>query len=116
RLSALARATATAFENVRLLASLTESVERRDFLIRELDHRVKNMLASVQAIARQTLKTAPSQERFVDSFNGRLMALSRAHVLLTKQYWKSASLEDIVAEALAPCKAAAERCKVSGPP
>jgi two-component sensor histidine kinase len=115
-LSALARATATAFENVRLVASLTEAVERRDFLIRELDHRVKNMLASVQAIARQTLKTAPSQERFVDSFNGRLMALSRAHVLLTKQSWKGAELSDIVAEALAPFKDAAARVQVSGPP
>ncbi len=114
-LSALARATATAFENVRLVASLTEAVERRDFLIRELDHRVKNMLASVQAIARQTLKTAPSQERFVDSFNGRLMALSRAHVLLTKEAWKSASLSDIVFEALAPFKDAATRVQVSGP-
>jgi two-component sensor histidine kinase len=114
-LSALARATATAFENVRLVASLTESLERRDFLIRELDHRVKNMLASVQAIARQTLKTAPTQAQFVNSFNGRLMALSRAHVLLTKQSWKGAALSDLVSEALAPFKDAAERVQVSGP-
>lgn len=115
-LRAMARATATALENVRLVASLTEAVERRDFLIRELDHRVKNMLASVQAIARQTLKTAPTQERFVDTFNGRLMALSRAHVLLTKESWKHAQLSAVVSEALSPFKAAADRVQVSGPP
>jgi two-component sensor histidine kinase len=115
-LRAMARATATALENVRLVASLTEALERRDFLIRELDHRVKNMLASVQAIARQTLKTAPTQERFVDSFNGRLMALSRAHVLLTKEAWKHAALSAVAAEALSPFKAIGDRVRVSGPP
>ena len=115
-LRAMARATATALENIRLMASLTESLERRDFLIRELDHRVKNMLASVQAIARQTLKTAPTQERFVDSFNGRLMALSRAHVLLTQEAWKHASLSTVASEALSPFKAVADRVQVSGPP
>ena len=115
-LRAMARATATALENVRLIASLTDSLERRDFLIRELDHRVKNMLASVQAIARQTLKTAPTQERFVDAFNGRLMALSRAHVLLTNESWKHASLAAVVSEALSPFKAIVDRVQVSGPP
>jgi two-component sensor histidine kinase len=115
-LKALARATGTAFENVRLVSSLTESLERRDFLIRELDHRVKNMLASVQAIARQTLKTAPTQQAFVESFNGRLMALSRSHVLLTKENWKKAALGDVVTDAMAPFKEIAGRISVSGPP
>lgn len=115
-LKAIARATATAFENVRLVSSLTESLERRDFLIRELDHRVKNMLASVQAIARQTLKTAPDHPTFVETFNGRLMALSRSHVLLTRESWKSARLIDVITDAVTPFKAVSERISLSGPP
>lgn len=115
-LSALARATATAFENVRLNSSLTEAVERRDFLIRELDHRVKNTLASVQAIAQQTGKTAVDKEAFLETFSARLMALSRAHVLLTRESWKSAQLRDVAAEAVAPFPSLAPCIAISGPP
>ena len=113
-LSAVARATATAFENVRLLASLTEAVERREFLIRELDHRVKNMLASVQAIATQTLKNADSQQAFVEVFAARLQALSHAHELLTKGSWKRAGLKELSNAALAPFEFG-DRIIIEGP-
>jgi two-component sensor histidine kinase len=113
-LSAVARATATAFENVRLVGSLTEAVERRDFLIRELDHRVKNMLASVQAIAAQTSKNAHSREAFVEAFGARLQALSHAHELLTKGSWKHAGLKDLSNAALAPFEAG-DRIVIQGP-
>jgi len=76
---------------------------------------VKNMLASVQAIARQTLRTAPDHPTFVESFNGRLMALSRSHVLLTRESWRSAQLTDVVNDAIAPFKAVADRISLSGP-
>ena len=115
-LSALARATATAFENVRLNASLTEALERRDFLIRELDHRVKNTLASVQAIAQQTAKTTVDKADFVKTFNARVMALASAHVLLTRSSWKSAELGDVVTEAVAPFPSLAGRIVAHGPP
>lgn len=115
-LSALARATATAFENVRLNASLTEALERRDFLIRELDHRVKNTLASVQAIAQQTAKTAVDKAAFVETFNARVMALSSAHALLTRSSWKSAELGDVVVQAVAPFPSFAGRIIANGPP
>jgi two-component sensor histidine kinase len=85
KLEAMARATAAAIENANLYASLNEALERRTFLLRELDHRVKNTLASVQSIARQTLRTAPSPADFTESFESRLMGLSRAHELLTRQ-------------------------------
>ena len=90
------------FENVTLYASLKEANERREFLIHELDHRVKNTLASVQGLARQTLRSSDDKESYVESFTGRLQALSRAHVLLTRRMWKNADLEGLAVEALAP--------------
>ena len=101
-LQAIARATATAFENLRLVGSLTDTIAQRDFLIRELDHRAKNMLASVQAIAAQTLRSAASQEAFVEVFGARLQALSHAHEVLSRRSWKSASLRELADTALAP--------------
>lgn len=102
RLQVMARATAAALESGRLYASLNESLERRSLLLRELDHRVKNTLASVQSIASQTLRTAPSPEAFAESFEARLMALSRAHELLTRQAWGRADLREILATAVEP--------------
>jgi two-component sensor histidine kinase len=113
-LSAIARATATSFENVRLVGNLTEAVERREFLIRELDHRVKNMLASVQSIATQTLRSARDQQAFVEVFAARLQALSHAHELLTKRSWKNASLRDLADAALSPF-GMGDRIVVEGP-
>ena len=63
---------------------------------------MKNTLASVQSIASQTLRTAPSPAAFAESFEARLMALSRAHEMLTKQAWGRADLHDIVATAFEP--------------
>jgi two-component sensor histidine kinase len=102
KLQVMARATAAALENGRLYASLNDALERRTFLLRELDHRVKNTLASVQSIAQQTLRTAPSSQAFAESFEARLMALSSAHEMLTKQAWGRADLHDILATALEP--------------
>lgn len=102
KLHVMARATAAALENGKLYASLNEALERRTFLLRELDHRVKNTLASVQSIASQTLRTAPSSAAFAESFELRLMALSRAHEMLTRQAWGRADLHDILAAATEP--------------
>lgn len=113
-LQTIARITATAFENVMLYASLQESNERREFLIHELDHRVKNTMASVQGLARQTLRSSDDKESFVESFTGRLQALSRVHVLLTRRLWKNADLRGLAEEAVAPL-AAKNRISISGP-
>ncbi|CAN5510005.1 HWE histidine kinase domain-containing protein [soil metagenome] len=102
RLEVMARATAAAIENARLLTSLNEALERRTFLLRELDHRVKNTLASVQSIARQTLRNTPAPGDFAASFESRLMSLSRAHELLTRQGWGRTDLRDVLEAALQP--------------
>ncbi len=102
KLETMARATAAAIENATLYASLNQALDRRTFLLRELDHRVKNTLASVQSIARQTLRTAPSPADFTESFEQRLMGLSRAHELLTRQGWGRTDLRDVLEAALEP--------------
>jgi two-component sensor histidine kinase len=102
KLETMARATAAAIENAKLYTSLTDSLERRTFLLRELDHRVKNTLASVQSIARQTLRNAESPDDFAESFESRLMGLSRAHELLTRHGWDRTDLRDILEAALQP--------------
>jgi PAS domain S-box-containing protein len=69
--------------------------ERQKLLVNELNHRVKNTLVSVQSIARQTLRTNPNPELFREAFEGRIMALSHTHNLLTEQNWAGASLREI---------------------
>ena len=115
-LQAIARATATAFENLRLVESLTDAITQRDFLIRELDHRVKNMLASVQSIAAQTARSTRDQRVFAQMFGQRLQALSHAHEVLSKHSWKQASLRELADTALAPFIVPGEpRVFVTGP-
>ncbi|UYY77567.1 response regulator [Sphingomonas sp. R1] len=65
-------------------------------LIGELNHRVKNTLASVQAIATQTLRHSSGPSDFAPTFIGRIHALARAHSLLSSTTWQGASLEELV--------------------
>ncbi|PSJ41866.1 sensor histidine kinase [Allosphingosinicella deserti] len=73
--------------------------EHQRLLINELNHRVKNTLASVQAIAFQTLKGDITLGEARNRFESRLMALARAHTLLTEQNWERAGLEHVVRDA-----------------
>ncbi len=74
--------------------------ERHILFARELNHRVKNALATVYAIAMQTLRYTDSLETFRESFSSRLLALSRAHDLLVRCQWQETPLRTILAEAL----------------
>ena len=76
--------------------------ERQRLLLNELNHRVKNTLATVQSIASQTLRNAPDPAAFRDGFEARLMALSHTHNLLTDRNWEAASLVDILTMELRP--------------
>ena len=89
--------------------------ETQHLLIGELNHRVKNSLASVQAIASQTLKGAPDPVEFAEKFTGRLQSLARAHSLLSNQTWQSANLEQLVQDQLDLGTLDEGRCTVSGP-
>ncbi len=95
-------------------------IERQqNLLLDELNHRVKNTLATVQAIAIQTLKGADAPAR--DAFIARLFALSSQHDLLTLGNWEGAALEGVVRRALRPYREEGraegrERFVVEGPP
>jgi PAS domain S-box-containing protein len=98
--------------------------ERQGLLIGELNHRVKNTLATVHSLAQQTARGAVAVQapigRFLDDFQARLLALARAHDLLTAETWRGAPLRQVVEAALAPWqpadRAAGVRVAVSGPP
>jgi PAS domain S-box-containing protein len=76
--------------------------EHQRLLIHELNHRVKNTLATVQSIASQSLRGAPSPGEARTALEARLLALSRAHDVLTRENWESAGLREIVTQAMAP--------------
>lgn len=74
--------------------------EHQEVLNRELSHRLKNTLAMVQAIARQTLNTAPNKESASETLGARLIALGRAHDILLTGLGESADMQAVIAGAL----------------
>jgi PAS domain S-box-containing protein len=76
--------------------------ERQTLLTNELNHRVKNTLAVVQAIAEQTARFSPQPEVFKRSFSGRIGALARVHDVLTETSWSGTSLEAVVQASVSP--------------
>ncbi|TNC11639.1 PAS domain S-box protein [Methylobacterium terricola] len=76
--------------------------ERQSLLIRELHHRVKNTLATVQAIVGSTARTASSIESFYEAFVGRIMSLAHTHSVLTEDVWQTASLRSLLENELRP--------------
>jgi len=71
-------------------------------LVNELNHRVKNTLALVQSMTAQTLRGSHDPEDAQERIESRLMALSDAHDILTRQNWKGAAIEEVVRAAVAP--------------
>jgi PAS domain S-box-containing protein len=80
-----------------------QAEQRQQLLVGEVKHRIKNLLATVQAIARQTLTGAPAEER--EAFVARLMALANAQDLLTLERWNRAAVHEVVHRALRPFEA-----------
>lgn len=74
--------------------------ETQRLLIGELNHRVKNTLATVQAIATQTLRHSESPSAFAGAFSGRIQALARAHSILSNATWRGAMLTELIQDQL----------------
>ena len=90
--------------------------EQRNVLMRELDHRVKNLLATVQAVARASFKSSGLDPSTLETFNRRLAAMGEAHALLMKDAWQSALLSDVVLTAIRPFDTAEpSQFTISGP-
>jgi len=103
-------------DNVLLRAALAKSEgagERRELITQELKHRIGNLLAVVQAVARQTFSTADRAS--VEAFNARLLALAEAQKLLIDSETRPAPLAEVVASALAPHCSDGDHAKISGP-
>jgi two-component sensor histidine kinase len=65
-------------------------------MVNELNHRVKNTLATIQAISAQTFNTASSLPQAQEAFTARIMALAEAHDILTRENWEGAEMEDVL--------------------
>jgi len=86
-------------------------------LIEELNHRVKNMLTVVNAMARQTLASSPSPQDFTEKFVRRIDALGRTHSLLSREQWGNVQLCDVARESLEPyILEDKNRVMLNGPP
>ena len=87
------------------ITQLKQEEDQRLTLMAELDHRVKNVLATVQALAVQTARRTTSLDAFLQNFSGRLKAMGSANELLTAARWRGAAIDHLAAAelgALAP--------------
>ncbi|WP_257839161.1 sensor histidine kinase [Phenylobacterium sp. J426] len=97
------------------LQDVTEEVQHREnqaLMLAELNHRVKNNLATVQSMAAQTARRAESVPQFFADFEGRLLALARSHDVLTLNSWAGAELSTVLERELA---AYSDRVRLRGP-
>jgi two-component sensor histidine kinase len=101
-------------EEWRATAELKDAAERQAVLAGELQHRIKNTLAMVGAIANQTIRGEDVRSAR-EAFAARLQILSQAHDILTQTSWSSAPIHEVVSRALAPHRSSDRHIGVSGP-
>ncbi len=88
---------------------------QEQLLMAELDHRVKNTLANIQAIVSQTSRSAASLAAFTEGLNRRIRSMSRAHSLLTQSRWEGVSLDALINQELEAYKAEHGNIELAGP-
>jgi PAS domain S-box-containing protein len=96
------------------VTELRTAMNRQKILLDEINHRVKNTLATVQSIARVSLASATTLREYSEAFEERLIALSRAYNLLTENNWEGADFRTIAERTLAPF-ASNGRTSMTGP-
>lgn len=89
--------------------------QHQRLLVNELNHRVKNTLAIVQAIAWQSLRSSGVAKPAREAFEGRIAALAAAHDLLTERNWEAGAIGQMVAGAVAPHDPGEGRLTIAGP-
>jgi two-component sensor histidine kinase/CHASE1-domain containing sensor protein len=120
---ALAGHAAIAIDNASLFQAAQDEIaarraveEHQKLLLGELNHRVKNTLATIQSIAAQTLRSSADLAEFQEAFEARLVALSEAHNLLSRENWRGVTLDDLVRRELTPHGLGdGDRMAVTGP-
>ena len=88
--------------------------EHQRILVAELDHRVKNVLATVSAVAGQTLEASSSMSHFVAALDGRIRSMAAAHELLSTRQWQGMPMAELVRRELA-AYASSNNTKIDGP-
>ena len=94
------------------LTERKQAEEQQRLLVNELNHRIKNTLATIQSIASMTLRGASDLPAARAALDGRIISLAHAHDLLTERSWSGADLRDVVARVIEPF--AAGRIEVAG--
>jgi len=120
----LAAHAAIAIDNARLfeaaqaeIAARAETEAQQQLLIRELNHRVKNTLATVKALVTLSARSASSVEAFSEAFSNRIAALAHTHTLLTEAVRQTVTLKDLISAELGPyADASGRRVRLEGPP
>src|SRR5262249_50545660 len=100
------------------LTEITEqkrAEERQAMLVAELNHRVKNILTVVQAMAFMTIRSSDSLAKFDEAFSGRLRALGVAYDILTRTQWVGTGLSDLISAVLKPHRPGNGRIVIAGP-
>jgi PAS domain S-box-containing protein len=104
------------FNIVMDISERKKAEEHVQLLMREVSHRSKNLLAVVQSIAGQTVRTAGSLEKFAAMFTHRLQGLAASHDLLIQENWRGALLHDLAVHQLALfAEAGGPRLTITGP-
>ena len=88
--------------------------EQQRTLVAELDHRVKNVLATVQAVAAHTMDASSSMEHFVAALDGRIRSMGATHEILSHRRWLGIPLAELVQRELAPY-ATGSNAEIGGP-
>ena len=94
---------------------ILENQHRMGLLVRELNHRVRNILALVQSISQQSREDATSVSAYAEAMENRVLALSGAHNLLTRSEMQGAALLELVEMITKPYDTGSGRVKLSGP-
>jgi two-component system CheB/CheR fusion protein len=98
------------------VSKMVEADAHQRTLVEELNHRVRNMLAVVHAIATQTLRNNRSPTAFVEAFTGRLRAMGASFSLVSQENWKEVRLDEVLSTHLAPFEVdGAKRLRLRGP-
>jgi two-component sensor histidine kinase len=95
-------------------AMLQQGKERLQLMVAELDHRVKNVLATVTAVATHTLNASSSMDHFVSALDGRLRSMASTHELLSHKRWRGLTLSDLLRRELAPYRMS-NNSEIEGP-
>jgi two-component sensor histidine kinase len=96
-------------------SEIQAQAERRELLMAEMNHRVKNTFAMVQAVAAQSSRHASTMAEFQTAFNSRLQALAQSHDMLIRGGWEDAPLRNLVEGAVVTYCGEAGRVTIEGP-